>query len=403
MPRFFIDRPIFAWVVAIFIMIGGALAIPQLPIAQYPNVAPPSVQITATYPGAAPEDLYQAVTRPIEDELNGIDGLLYFESTSEASGQVQITATFQPGTSLDQAQVDVQNRIRRVESRLPETVTRLGIDVETSSSGFLMVVSLTSTDGTVGPVALGDYLSRNVAGEIRRIEGVGGATVFSAERAMRIWLDPDKMLGLNLTTNDVLAAIRAQNAQVAAGAIGAAPNPEDQSITATVVVRGQLDSVEAFEQILLRANADGAVVRLKDVAEVEIGAESYNFSSRLNGQPSAALGVQLSPEGNAINTSEAVRATMEELSQYFPEGIEYSVPYDTSPFVELSIEKVLHTLLEAVGLVFLVMLLFLQSFRYTVIPTLVVPVALLGACAVMLVAGFSINVLTMFAMVLAIG
>ena len=403
MPRFFIDRPIFAWVVAIFIMIGGALAIPMLPIAQYPSVAPPSVQITATYPGAAPEDLYQAVTRPIEDELNGIDGLLYFESTSEASGQVQITATFAPGTVLDQAQVDVQNRIRRVESRLPETVTRLGIDVETSSSGFLMVVSLTSTDGAVGPVGLGDYLSRNIAGEIRRIDGVGGATVFSAERAMRIWLDPDKMLGLNLTTNDVLAAIRAQNAQVAAGAIGAAPNPDDQSITATVVVRGQLNSVEAFEQILLRANADGAVVRLKDVARVEIGAENYNFSSRLNGQPSAALGVQLSPEGNAINTSAAVRETMEELARFFPDGIEYSVPYDTSPFVELSIEKVLHTLLEAVGLVFLVMLLFLQSFRYTVIPTLVVPVALLGACAVMLVAGFSINVLTMFAMVLAIG
>ena len=403
MPAFFIDRPIFAWVVAIFIVIAGLLAIPMLPIAQYPSVAPPQVQVTTYYPGASPEDLYLSVTKPIEEELNGAEGLLYFESTSDASGQVQITATFEPGTALEQASVDVQNRIRRVEPRLPSVVTDQGIEVEKASAGFLMVVSLISTDGTVDPVGLGDYLSRNVVGEVRRIEGVGGATVFSAQRALRIWLDPDRMLGLDLNADDVIAAVRAQNAQVAAGKIGAAPNPTSQQITATVLVEGQLDSTEEFDDIVLRANADGSSVRLSDVARVEIGAESYTFSSRLNGQPSAALGVQLAPTGNAIATSAAIRDKMQELEAFFPDGIEYQIPYDTSPFVELSIEKVLHTLLEAVGLVFVVMFVFLQSFRYTVIPTLVVPIALLGACAVMLVAGFSINVLTMFAMVLAIG
>lgn len=403
MPAFFIDRPIFAWVVAIFIVIAGLLAIPMLPIAQYPSVAPPQVQVTTYYPGASPEDLYLSVTKPIEEELNGAEGLLYFESTSDASGQVQITATFEPGTALEQASVDVQNRIRRVEPRLPSVVTDQGIEVEKASAGFLMVVSLISTDGTVDPVGLGDYLSRNVVGEVRRIEGVGGATVFSAQRALRIWLDPDRMLGLDLNADDVIAAVRAQNAQVAAGKIGAAPNPTSQQITATVLVEGQLDSTEEFDDIVLRANADGSSVRLSDVARVEIGAESYTFSSRLNGQPSAALGVQLAPTGNAIATSAAIRDKMQELEAFFPDGIEYQIPYDTSPFVELSIEKVLHTLLEAVGLVFVVMFVFLQSFRYTVIPTLVVPIALLGACATMLVAGFSINVLTMFAMVLAIG
>ncbi|MGM0585030.1 MAG: multidrug efflux RND transporter permease subunit [Pseudomonadota bacterium] len=403
MARFFIERPIFAWVVAIFIMIAGGLALPQLPVSQYPNVAPPQVQISTAYPGASPEDLYQSVTRPIEEELNGVEGLIYFESTSDASGRVSIDATFAPGTSLDQASVDVQNRIRRVEPRLPQAVTQQGIEVSESSAGFLMVVSLVSSDASLDRVGLGDYLSRNVVGELRRIEGVGGAQVFAAERALRIWLEPDRMVGLDLTAEEVMAAVRAQNAQVAAGKIGAAPVAGDQRITATVLVRGQLASVEAFERIVLRANPDGSTVRLGDVARMEIGAESYNFSSRLNGQPSAAVGVQLAPTGNAIETSAAVRDKMAELEEFFPDGIAYEIPYDTSPFVELSIEKVFYTLLEAVGLVFLVMLLFLQNFRYTVIPTLVVPVALLGACAVLFAAGFSINVLTMFAMVLAIG
>lgn len=377
--------------------------LPQLPISQYPPVAPPQVSIQTSYPGAAPEDLYQSVTQPIEEELNGVDGLLYFESTSDASGSVSIDATFAPGTSLDQASVEVQNRIRRVEPRLPEAVTRQGIQVDEASSGFLMVVSLTSDDGTVTPVGLGDYLTRNVVGEIRRIEGIGGARVFSSQRSLRIWLYPDRMVGLNITAADVIASVRAQNAQVAAGKIGAPPNTEGQEITATVLVDGQLSTIEEFENIVLRANTDGSTVRLGDVARIEIGAESYNFSSRLNGQPSAAVGVQLSPTGNAIAASQAVRAKLEELEAFFPDGISYQIPYDSSPFVELSIQKVLNTLLEAMGLVFLVMLVFLQSLRYTVIPALVVPIALSGAMAVLFVAGFSINVLTMFAAVLAIG
>src|SRR5690606_16782385 len=263
--------------------------------------------------------------------------------------------------------------------------------------------SLISTDGRTSVTELGDYLNRNVVGELRRIDGVGNAQVFAAERAMRIWLDPDRLTGLNLSSNDVVAAIRAQNAQVAAGAVGASPNPIDQQLTATVLVKGQLSDEEAFGEIILRANEDGSTVLLRDVARIEAGSENYNFGSRLNGQPAVGVGVQLSTTGNALATSEAIRDKMEELSAFFPEGIAYEIPYDTSPFVAASIEKVVHTLVEAVVLVFLVMFLFLQNFRYTIIPTLVVPIALLGTLAVMYAAGFSINVLTMFAMVLSIG
>ena len=403
MPQFFIGRPIFAWVVAIFIMLAGIIALPFLPVAQYPNVAPPQISINTTYPGATPEEIYQAVTRPIEEELNGVEGLLYFESTSDSSGWVDITATFAPGTDPNDASVEVQNSIRRVEPRLPRTVTQQGVQVEKAGSSFLMAVSLTSTDGSLDAVGLGDYLSRNVLGEIRRIDGVGRAQLFATERAMRVWIDPDKMVGLNLTAGDVIGAIEAQNAQVAAGRIGAQPNPVSQQISAGVLVKGQLTSPEEFGAVVLRANPDGSTVRLRDVARIEVGAESYNFSTRMNGQPAAGIGVQLSPTGNALATSQAVRDRMEELAEFFPPGIEYSIPYDTTPFVEVSIKKVIHTLIEAVVLVFLVMFLFLQNFRYTIIPTLVVPIALLGTCAVMLATGFSINVLTMFAMVLAIG
>ena len=403
MPSFFIDRPVFAWVVAIFIALAGVIALPMLPISQYPNVAPPQITVSTVYPGASPETIYQSVTRLIEEELNGTSGLLYFESTSDTSGRVEINITFQPGTDSQQAAVDVQNRIRRVESRLPQSVIQQGVQVEEAGSGFLMVVAITSTDGAVDAIGLGDYASRNVLSEIRRIDGVGRAQLFSTERSMRIWIDPDRMVGLNLTTADITNAISAQNAQVAAGRIGAQPNPINQQISATVLVKGQLTSPDEFGSIVLRANPDGSTVRLRDVARVEVGGQDYNFSTRLNGKPVAAIGVQLTPTGNALATSQAVRARLDELSRFFPAGIEYVVPYDTTPFVEASIEKVLHTLLEAVGLVFLVMFLFLQNIRYTVIPTLVVPVALLGTCAVMLATGFSINVLTMFAMVLAIG
>lgn len=403
MARFFIDRPIFAWVVAIFIMLAGLLAIPMLPIAQYPNVAPPQISVSTTYPGASPEDIYQSVTRPIEEELNGVPGLIYFESTSESSGRISINVTFAPGSNIGEAQVEVQNRIARVEPRLPQAVTQQGLRVEQAGTSFLMMVALTSVDGDTDAIGLGDYLSRNVLGELRRVPGVGSAQLFATQRSMRIWMDPDKMLGLSLTSNDVIGAIQAQNSQVAAGRIGASPNPIGQQISATVNVQGQLTSPEEFGSIVLRANPDGSSVRLRDVARVEVGGESYNFSSRLNGKPSAAIGVQLSPTGNALQTSEGVRATMEELSRYFPPGLEYEIPYDTSPFVKISIEKVIHTLLEAIILVFVVMFVFLQNIRYTIIPTLVVPVALLGTCAIMYVSGFSINVLTMFAMVLAIG
>jgi multidrug efflux pump len=403
MPQFFIERPVFAWVVAIFIMLAGAIAIPFLPVAQYPNVAPPQITIYTSYPGSTPEEIYQSVTRPIEEELNGVEGLLYFESTSDSSGFVNITATFAPGTDPNDASVEVQNSIRRVEPRLPRIVTQQGVQVEKAGSGFLMAVALTSTDGSVDVVGLGDYLSRNVLGEIRRIDGVGRAQLFATQRAMRVWVDPDKMVGLKLTASDITTAIQAQNAQVAAGRIGAQPNPVTQQISATVLVKGQLGSPEEFGAIVLRANPDGSTVRLRDVARIEVGAETYDFSTRLNGQPSAGIGIQLSPTGNAMATSQAVRDKMEELARFFPSGIEYAIPYDTSPFVEVSIKKVIQTLIEAVALVFVVMFVFLQNFRYTVIPTLVVPVALLGTCAVMLATGFSINVLTMFAMVLAIG
>ncbi|KRB62162.1 acriflavine resistance protein B [Rhizobium sp. Root708] len=403
MAQLFIRRPILAWVFALFISIAGLLAIPFLPIAQYPKVAPPQLTISTSYPGASPQEIYQGVTRQIEDELNGVDGLMYFESTSDNSGSVSINATFRAGTNIDQASVDVQNAIRRVEARLPSTVRTQGVTVEEASSGFLMIVSMTSTDGSRDEVELGDYINRSVIGEIRRIEGVGRAQLFAAQRALRVWIDPDKMVGLNLNTDDINAAITAQNAQVAAGQIGASPNPVTQDLTATVLVKGQLTTPEQFGEIILRANPDGSTVRLKDVARIEQGAESYNFTSRLNGQPSAALAVQLSSTGNAVAVSAAVKAKMQELSRFFPKGVEYSVPYDTSPFVSASIEKVIHTLIEAIALVFIVMFVFLQNFRYTVIPTLVVPVALLGTCAVMYATGFSINVLTMFAMVLAIG
>lgn len=318
MARFFIDRPIFAWVVAIFIMLAGLLAIPMLPIAQYPNVAPPQISVSTTYPGAAPEDIYQSVTRPIEEELNGVPGLIYFESTSEASGRISINVTFEPGTNIGEAQVEVQNRIARVEPRLPQAVTQQGLRVEQAGTSFLMMVALTSVDGNTDAIGLGDYLSRNVLGELRRVPGVGSAQLFATQRSMRIWMDPDKMLGLSLTSSDVIGAIQAQNSQVAAGRIGASPNPIGQQISATVNVQGQLTSPEEFGSIVLRANPDGSSVRLRDVARVEVGGESYNFSSRLNGKPSAAIGVQLSPTGNALQTSEGVRATMEELSRYFP-------------------------------------------------------------------------------------
>jgi multidrug efflux pump len=402
MPQFFIDRPVFAWVVALFILLAGALAIPQLPVAQYPDVAPPQIEIYAVYPGASAQTVDESVVSLIEEELNGADHLLYFESQSSL-GSATIKATFQPGTNPEMAQVDVQNRLKVVESRLPQAVNQQGLQVEKVSSGFLLLITLTSSDGKLDDVALSDYLARNVMNEIKRLDGVGKAQLYGAERAMRIWIDPQKLIGFNLTPADVNAAIVAQNAQVSAGSIGDLPSPSTQEITATILVKGQLATPQEFADIVLKANPDGSTVRVGDVARVEIGSQEYQFGTRLNGKPSTAVGVQLSPGANALATATLIRAKMDELARYFPAGVEYKIPYDTSPFVKVSITKVVYTLGEAMLLVFAVMFLFLQNIRYTLIPTLVVPVALMGTFATMLALGFSINVLTMFGMVLAIG
>ncbi|MEY9174116.1 hydrophobe/amphiphile efflux-1 (HAE1) family protein [Bradyrhizobium elkanii] len=403
MPSFFIDRPIFAWVVALFICLIGAISIPLLAVAQYPIIAPPSISISTSYPGASPENLYNSVTRLIEEELNGAANILNFESTSDSLGQVEIIANFKPGTDTSQASVEVQNRLKRVEARLPRAVIQQGILVEEASSAVLQIITLNSTDGSLDEVGLGDFMIRNVLGEVRRIPGVGRATLYSTERSLRIWIDPAKLVGYGLSADDVNKAITAQNAQVASGSIGAEPSTDTQKISAQVLVKGQLSSPDEFGAIILRANNDGSTVRLRDVARIEVGGLSYQFNTRLDGKPTAGLSVLLSPKGNALATASAVEAKMKELSRFFPANISYEIPYNITPVVEASIKKVLTTLVEAVVLVFVVMFLFLQNIRYTIIPTIVVPVALLGACATLMIAGFSINMLTMFGMVLAVG
>ena len=403
MARFFIDRPIFAWVIALFILVFGGVAVTQLPVAQYPTVAPPSLSINVAYPGASAKTLDEAVISVIEQELNGAPGLAYMESVSQANGTGAITVTFESGTNIDLAQVEVQNRLSRATPRLPAAVTQQGVRVDKARSNFLLFVTLSSKDGSLDPIALGDYAARNVVPEIQRIAGVGQAQLFGSEQAMRIWLDPAKMQSFNLSPAEVNAAISAQNALVPAGVLGDRPNTSSQTMSATIVVKGQLENKEQFGNIVLRANTDGSTVKLKDVARIEMGGQSYSTYARLNGQPSTGVGVQLSPTGNALGTAKAVKARMEELKKFFPAGVEYSVPYDSSKFVQISIAQVVETLIEAVVLVFLVMFLFLQDWRYTLIPTLVVPVALLGTFGVMLALGFSINVLTLFGMVLAIG
>ncbi len=403
MPSFFIDRPIFAWVVALFICLIGAISVPLLAIAQYPIIAPPSISVSTSYPGASPENLYNSVTRLIEEELNGASGILNFESASDSLGQVEIIANFEPGTDPSMASVEVQNRIKRVEARLPRSVIQQGILIEEASSAVLQIITLTSTDGSLDEVGLGDFMVRNVLGEIRRIPGVGRATLYSTERSLRVWVDPSKLVGYGLTADDVTRAINAQNAQVASGSVGAEPSTPQQPVSALVLVKGQLGTPEEFGAIVLRANPDGSTVRLRDVARVEIGGMGYQFTTRLNGKPTAGLSVLLSPTGNALATASAVEAKMKELSRFFPANISYQIPYNITPVVKASIQKVVMTLIEAVVLVFIVMFLFLQNIRYTIIPTIVVPVALLGTCATLLAVGYSINMLTLFGMVLAIG
>jgi len=403
MAKFFIDRPIFAWVIALFILVMGGVSITQLPIAQYPPVAPPSIVVSTAYPGASAQTLEDAVLSVIEREMNGSPGLIYMESVAQADGTGSITLSFEPGTSPELAQVDVQNRLGRATPRLPAAVTQQGVRVDKSRANFLLFAILSSENGKYDPIALGDYASRNVLPEIQRVAGVGQAQLFGTERAMRVWIDPAKLVGYNLSSADVTNAIRAQNAQVSSGTIGDLPNTKDQAIFATVVVKGQLNDVEQFNNIVVRANADGSTVKIKDVARVELGAQGYATSARLNGEPSTGIGVQLAPTGNAMATAKAVRAKLDELQKFFPEGVKYTIPYDSSRFVDISIKQVVETLIEAVVLVFLVMFLFLQNIRYTIIPTIVVPITLMGTFAVLLALGFSINVLTMFGMVLVIG
>ena len=403
MPQFFINRPVFAWVIAVFIILVGLLAIPKLPIARYPSVAPPSVSIYASYPGSTPETMNNNVVALIERELSSVKNLLYFESSADTSGQATITVTFQPGTDPELAQVDVQNRIKIVEPRLPQVVRQNGLNVEAASSSFLMIVGLTSEQGNITEGDLSDYFSRNMSEELRRMDGVGRVQLFGAEKAMRIWLDPIKLTQYHLTIRDISQAISAENVQISPGRIGDDPAVTGQRVTYPMTVQGQLGTPEEFGRITLRANLDGSRVALSDVARIELGPQTSGFSTRENGRVSTGAAIQLAPGANALRTAEEVKARLEELSKAMPAGMKYSIPFDTTPFVKVSIEKVIYTFIEAMVLVFLVMYLFLQNVRYTFIPAIVAPIALLGTFTVMLMSGFSINVLTMFGMVLAIG
>src|SRR4051812_22268482 len=403
MARFFIDRPVFAWVVSILIMVLGGLAITQLPVAQYPSVAPPSISVTANYAGASAETLQDTVTSVIEQQLNGIDNLLYMASSSDASGLSVITLYFLPGTNPDVAQVQVQNKVQLATPSLPQTVQQQGVVVAKATRNFMMFFTLSTTNDSLNEIELGNYIASSVLDPIRRVSGVGEANMFGSQYAMRVWLNPDKLNSLNLTAADISTAIENQNKQVPVGQIGAIPAVKEQQLNVIMQARTTLRTVPEFENILLRTNPDGSRVYLKDVARVALGAENYGTKARVNGHLSAAVAIKLSPTANALNTAAAVRKKVADLSRFFPPGVRVDYPLDTSTFVRISIEEVLKTLVEAIALVFLVMYLFLQNFRATLIPTIVVPVALLGTFGAMLAFGFSINVLTMFGMVLSIG
>ena len=403
MAKFFIHRPIFAWVVAIFIVLVGIISMRMLPVAAYPSVAPPTINVTATYPGADAATIDEAVNSLIEREMNGADGLMYMSSSALAVGSGTVTLTFEPGTDERLAQVDVQNRLARAEPRLPAAVRQLGVQVERSNANFLMAVAFRSTNPNLSSDDVADYVTRNVLPELQRVAGVGSAQLFGSGRAMRIWVDPAKLEGYGLSMSSVTNAISAQNLQISAGSLGDTPNVSGQSMTASIRVAGQLTSVEEFENIVLVARADGSTVRMRDVARVELGAESYTETSRINGQPGAVVGIQLNATANALDTANAIKARLGELAPYLPNGVEWSAPYDSSKFVSVSITQVMRTLAEAMVLVFVVMFVFLQNWRYTAIPSIVVPISLVGTFVAMQMFGVSINILSMFAMVLAIG
>ena len=400
--KFFIDRPVFAWVIAIIILLAGVLALRQLPVAQYPEVAPPAIAISAKYPGASAKVMEDTVVALIEQEMNGIENLLYMDSASE-QGVGTINLTFRTGTNLDIASVEAQNRIKRVESRLPDDVRRLGVTVTKTRRNYLLIFALFSPDKSLERVDLASYAAANVLDPIRRVPGVGEAQLFGSEYSMRLWVYPEKLNSFRLAPGDVIQAVRAQNVQLAVGEINEPPAKQGMEYAATIVTRGRLATTEEFGDVVVRAQPDGSMVRVKDVARVELGAQDYSILARLDGNPTAAIGIKLQPGANALDTARATRAKMEELARYFPKGIAWDVPYDTTPFIDISIKEVVKTLLEAIALVFVVMYLFLENFRATLIPTIVVPISLVGAAVGLYVLGYSINVLTLFAMVLAIG
>ncbi|MFT3760475.1 efflux RND transporter permease subunit [Thauera sp.] len=403
MARFFIDRPIFAWVIAIVIMLAGALSILELPVSQYPSIAPPAIVVNARYPGASAKAVEDSVTQVIEQKMTGIDGLLYMNSNSDSYGQASVTLTFSADTDPDIAQVQVQNKMQTALPLLPQPVQQQGVTVAKSARNFLMVIGFVSADGSQSGTDLSDFLVASVQDPLSRVNGVGEVTVFGSQYSMRVWVDPARLTNYKLTTADVRAAIVAQNAEVSAGQLGGTPAVPGQGFTATITAQSRLQTVEQFENILLRSSTQGGEVRLKDVARVEIGAENYGTVARFNGQSAAGVGIRLAAGANALETATAVRERLDEMKRYFPAGVEYVVPYDTTPFVKISIQEVVKTLVEAVVLVFLVMYLFLQNLRATLIPTIAVPVVLLGTFGVMAAFGFSINTLTMFGIVLAIG
>lgn len=403
MAHFFIDRPIFAWVLSIVIMGIGVLSILSLPVAQYPQIAPPTVSVSAAYPGASAETIANTVTQVIEQQMTGLDGLRYISSSSTSAGTASVTLTFETGTDSDIAQVQVQNKLSSAIPLLPESVQRQGVTVQKSSSGYLMVVALTSQDGELEAADLSDYVVSNLADEIARVEGVGNIQAFGSQHAMRIWLDPSKLAAYQLTPSDVVAAVGAENAQISAGAFGARPAIEGQQLNATITAQSLLQTPEDFRQIVLRAETGGGLVLVGDVARVEIGSENYATISRFNRSPAAGMGISLAPGANALDTAAAIKTRLAELAEFFPDGVEFAIPYDTTPFVKISIKEVIKTLGEAIVLVFLVMYLFLQNIRATLIPTLAIPVVLLGTFGILSAVGFSINTLTMLAMVLAIG
>ena len=403
MARFFIDRPIFAWVIAIIIMLAGALSITNLPVSMYPSVAPPAVEIRATYPGASAQVLEDSVTQIIEQSMTGLDGLMYFSSQSSSNGFATVKLTFESGVDPDIAQVQVQNKLQLAMPLLPQEVQRQGVNVAKSMSGFLQVIGFVSEDGSMDRIDIADYVGANIVDPLSRVPGVGNIQVFGGKYAMRIWLDPNKLHAYKLSIGEVTAAIRAQNAQVAVGLLGGAPAIDGQQINATINAQDRLQTPEQFRDIIVRSNPDGSALRLGDIARVEMGTESYEFQSRYNGQPATGVAISLATGANALDTAARVKATLAEIEPFFPPGMKSVVPFDTTPFVQVSIKGVIKTLIEAIVLVFLVMYLFLQNFRATIIPTIAVPVVLLGTFGVLAALGFSVNMLTMFAMVLAIG